>query len=258
MTERWKDIFICLILGVFGIFSMSWVTDVLLIDGLQVDKGFLGSILGGMIGTLGVIGTTFFLIEANKTSTKYVADLQDKQIRERDYAIFLIKQIEEVNQVLNQCTRLVYKDVNLMEMVGDALSDLKDFEIFNDIKNINQNDQETKIILLDRHNMFTEKYSVLKKEEAEVRFELIEYLGNLRTKIIFIPEIVKDIDDIEKVINSNAKEIIDFYKGNTSGETIPSALYKEFKNRYLQKERTLKSKLNFLAIDLLDDYKKTP
>ncbi|MGA3601745.1 hypothetical protein [Lysinibacillus agricola] len=258
MSDRWKDIFILITLGTVAVLAGCWFIDVLLIDGLKVDKGFLGSILGGIIGALGVIGTTFFIIEANKDSTKYAADLQDRQVRERDYVILLIKQIEEVNQILNQCTESVFKNVNLMVMVADGLRGLKEFEINNDLKNLDLQDQETRVILIDRYYMFEERYKNLRKEEGEERYKILVYLRNLQAKTNFIPQITQDIADIDKVMNFNAKKILDYFKEIKPEEASPESLFEEYKTGYLEKEKLLRIKLNNIVIDLLAEYKKAP
>lgn len=56
--------FVVLILGT------SFVIDTIMIDGLNVDNGLIGSIVGGIIGMVGVIVTTYFIIEANQKSVE--------------------------------------------------------------------------------------------------------------------------------------------------------------------------------------------
>lgn len=95
MTERWKDIFIMITLGVIAILATAYLIDILLIDGLSVDKSFLGSILGGGIGTVGVIATTYFLIEANKEQTLRAASMHDKTERDRYFLQLVITNSED-------------------------------------------------------------------------------------------------------------------------------------------------------------------
>ena len=76
MKEKWKDIFITITLGVNAVLAFAWLIDILLIDGLKVDSSFLGSILGGIIGTLGVIGTTVLLINTQNKNHKEQIDVQ--------------------------------------------------------------------------------------------------------------------------------------------------------------------------------------
>lgn len=166
MPERWKDIFIIITLGTVSILAGCWFIDVLLIDGLEVDNGFLGSVLGGVIGALGVVGTTYFLIEANNKATKDSAYLQDKQIREREYTTFILKQIEIANQILNQCTKLMYKDVNLMSLVAERLEDIGIYKKNNSMKNAENIDRVTENDILDRHNKLVESYTSLKKRRS--------------------------------------------------------------------------------------------
>lgn len=91
-----------------------------------------------------------------------------------------------------------------------------------------------------------------------MRYEIIEYLGNLRSVTVFIPEILNYINDIENVFNSNAKEIMEYYTDYSFKDKLPDSSFSNFKIKYLEKERLLKNKLNEIAIELLDDYKKTP
>lgn len=66
MSDKIKNIFIGIIFFVVLILGTSFVIDTILIDVLKVDNGLIGSIVGGIIGMVGVIVTTYFIIEANK------------------------------------------------------------------------------------------------------------------------------------------------------------------------------------------------
>jgi len=109
MTDKFKSIFIGIIFFIVLISGTSYIIDTILIDGLKVDKGFLGSVLGGAIGTFGVIGTTYFIIEANKEATKIAADLQDKKERERIIMQFEINQVDESSRLLIELNNYLFK-----------------------------------------------------------------------------------------------------------------------------------------------------
>ncbi|MER2119225.1 MAG: hypothetical protein ABS935_03100 [Solibacillus sp.] len=257
MTEKWKDIFIIITLGVIAVLATSWLIDILLIDGLNVDKGFLGSVLGGIIGTLGVIGTTYFLIEANNKAAIHSADLQDKQIREREYTMFVLKQIEEVQNLLDSCSRLINKDAKLIQMVAETYQDSRDFRQ-NNLSTIDDVNQEIKIILLDRDAKFIEHYKALEREEHELRFEIIEKIENIRNKSFFIPDINNELNEVEEIINTNLKYVQDHYTGASADTELAKDFFINFRTAYHEKEYILKEKLKEHSLTVRDIWIKPP
>ncbi len=82
--------------------------------------GFWGSFLGGIIGAFGVIITTYFIIEANKQTTKDAANLQDKQNREREYITYLLHKNEDLYQAMlkmNQQIQIIEKNVEKYQRI---------------------------------------------------------------------------------------------------------------------------------------------
>lgn len=81
-----------------------------MIDGLKVDNGLIGSIVGGIIGMVGVIVTTSFIIEANKKSVEDSLKKQDKQARDRDYIALILTKAEALNHEIIKSTQ-IYKKI---------------------------------------------------------------------------------------------------------------------------------------------------
>lgn len=63
MSDKWKDIIIALILAILTISGMAYFVDIVLIDGLDIDQGFLGSIIGGVIGGLVAFGVAWLQVQ---------------------------------------------------------------------------------------------------------------------------------------------------------------------------------------------------
>lgn len=80
-----------------------------MIDGLKVDNGLIGSIVGGIIGMVGVIVTTSFIIEANKKSVEDSLKKQDKQARDRDYIALILTKAEALKHEIIKSTQIYKK-----------------------------------------------------------------------------------------------------------------------------------------------------
>jgi len=174
VPERWKDIIIIIILGTVSILAGCWFIDVLLIDGLEVDKGFLGSVLGGIIGALGVVGTTYFLIEANKQETKDAADLQDDKEKKRFFVQLTISKSEDTLLKLGELNdRLIeYKRFTSL-----ALMDLRTYKLFlyneNRVFNNNNNAEQTDEVKLEelKNNVY-KRFVESSKSIAETQMKI--------------------------------------------------------------------------------------
>lgn len=68
--------------------------------------GFWGSYIGGILGALGVIITTYFLIEADKENSREVAKLNDLTERDRINTTFLLNKNEELMKILSEIFEL--------------------------------------------------------------------------------------------------------------------------------------------------------
>lgn len=203
MTERWKDIFIMITLGVIAILATSWLIDILLIDGLNVDKGFIGSVLGGIIGALGVIGTTYFLIEANKEQTLRAARMHDKTERDRYYLQLVIANSEDT---LVRLSKLKDKLREYKRLVSSANRPIGHSSKI--VKRINQIYGENPVLghdLLKEINLLNGKKETLEESFVEKFNEVILEKEQINQMLI--------------ILNSRK----DFYNGN-----ILSDLYLTF------------------------------
>lgn len=198
MSDKIKNIFIGIIFFVVLILGTSFVIDTILIDGLKVDNGLIGSIVGGIIGMVGVIVTTYFIIEANKKSVEDSLKKQDKQARDRDYIALILTKAEELNHEIIKSTQ-IYKKI------------MDNFRI-----------TKTHQILI---NTYEDRFSLKRKDDGiydmakrdlvennlkleKLRNELTVCLNTLIIKNIYIGILSDQINGYEHTVNRNIEIII--------------------------------------------------
>lgn len=105
MSNRLKDMLIGFIIFVLCFSSFSFFVDVILIDGLNVDVGFLGSVLGAIIGALVLGGTTYLIIESQRKENQKQIDTQNE---------INTKQIEFQKEITLEQVRLANENAKLL------------------------------------------------------------------------------------------------------------------------------------------------
>lgn len=200
MSEKTKDIFIGIIFFIVLMAGASFVIDTILIDGLKVDQGFIGSIIGGIIGALGVIITTYFIIEANKKTAKYATVLQDKKERERIVMQFEINQIDEASRLFIELDNYIYKyklnAYRIIEYINlSAITKLK-YQKKDAIDNAN-----------DLSELYSEQTDFL-NTNLDINSEIIMEINRI-INTIFNLNIANQIDigELKKCFSENSNEI---------------------------------------------------
>lgn len=107
MKERTKNVIIGIIFFIISISGFAFFVDVLLIDNLNVDISFLGSVIGALIGAAAVSGTTYLIIgeqrkitisqiNAQKETTIKQVEDSDKRDRERIYLKYILDEYDRL------------------------------------------------------------------------------------------------------------------------------------------------------------------
>lgn len=244
MTDKAKNIFIGIIFFIVLILGTAFLIDTLLIDGLGVDKGFLGSILGGAIGTLGVIGTTYFIIEANKKSVEDSIKKQDKQARDRDYTALILTKTEELNQEIIKSTQLYRKIMDILRIKVQLHRLVCSYEGRWSLKNENDGIYDkTKKDLIE----VDLKFKIL-------RNEMTVCLNTLMVKNIYIETLSQQIQNYEysvkQIIESISNDLVNLSE-NELDEFIN--LNDKYYNKDLKK---LSDDLNDFVGEKLNDLRK--
>lgn len=106
--------------------------------------GFWGSYLGGTIGTLGVIATTYFLIKHETEITNKNIEVED--LRKRDF-LFLELQIKKYEEITNSILELNSKWVDVSNTLMELSISKEDFLIKNE-----ESEQQVKGKLIEYYN----------------------------------------------------------------------------------------------------------
>lgn len=175
--------------------------------------GFWGSYLGGIVGMIAVVLTTFVLIKKQdkqhfellseqKKSIDEAAELNDKKTREREHKLFLININEELVQSLIQMTKLiklrneVFRKIN---NIGQEISNL------NAQQEYLRNDQ----IVHSRDDMIHETTLKLMMEKKTSQFRESELLAEIKIEIAKVRILYTRLDfntnEIESIYSLIAK-----------------------------------------------------
>lgn len=219
MNDKWKDIYIGFTLFVVLFMAMSYVVDILLIDGLSIDSSFLGSIIGGVIGAAGVVGTTYFLIEANKQATKNAAELNDQTERERIHNEFLLNKNEEIMNLLTELYELnnsrynaLHDYISIQRKIDKLISAKKEINQKEILYGVVNDAQLT--LLRERYQRNINRREEILRKETVIRGKMISKLSNLQTKSIFLKNLEVEITDFKRQMSGSIEMLYHFVEND--------------------------------------------
>lgn len=188
-------IIILIVPGLLAVF-MEFQLFGLALGGADGWLSYWGGYLGGIIGLIAVVLTTKFLIsnqnkqhrellEQQKIDIQTAADLNDKKERERVYQSFLVRQNEEVIEILIKLRGIIQGRVNLLLSIKHVYNDTQK------LTNLIQNHAVglEKEILLSMNSKILERMTeldMLKNEETQIKTLLIEKLAEITLRVIYI------------------------------------------------------------------------
>lgn len=119
----------------------------------QVWLGFWGSYLGGIIGAIGVIVTTYFLIKSSKEEVKDSADIHDDKERVRyldqlmvikgEDTILKLSELKDRLEGYERMSRLLKRDISNFTLVIKGGESKEKDRLENNIKNSISNNQKS-------------------------------------------------------------------------------------------------------------------
>ncbi|MFJ7891313.1 hypothetical protein ACIQYL_25110 [Lysinibacillus xylanilyticus] len=154
--------------------------------------GFWGSFLGGILGAIGVIFTTYFIIKNNNKNVEDAAKMQDNRERDRHLSVFMLNKNEEAIFALNE---LNFKVAELLKC-------------FIDITKQSQQIEKISIAESDKLHIANEKYNLLKDKEHSLRLEIMNKVNNLKSKTTYFDNILKKVLEFEGIMNAEKNEIL--------------------------------------------------
>ncbi|MFJ7646873.1 hypothetical protein ACIQ1H_04945 [Lysinibacillus sp. NPDC097279] len=170
--------------------------------------GFWGSYLGGTIGTLGVIATTYFIIEANKVATKNAAELNDLIERNRIHTTFLLKKNEVIVNIIMELFELNSTRFNLLRKYvaySKNMKTLKDNNKFLERKKLIDNTDVSEKIdkMSNSYQQYSTNRNIALDEETKIRGQIITLSAQLKTESMYFPNLELDIDAFRKEITKS-------------------------------------------------------
>ncbi|MEK4628096.1 hypothetical protein MKZ17_07805 [Solibacillus sp. FSL R7-0682] len=199
--------------------------------------GFWGSYLGGIVGMIAVVITTFFLIgnqnkqhyellTEQKNSIDNSAELNDKKTREREHKLFLININEELVQSLIQITKLIKLRIEVFRKINnigqEKLNLTRQQEFYKNNKIVHGKEdlihETTLTLMMDR------KASQFRESEllAEIEIEI----AKIRILYARLDLETNEIESLNSLINENKNNMIDIINKDGFGEEYTQIITK--------------------------------
>ncbi|WP_312114325.1 hypothetical protein [Brevibacillus reuszeri] len=145
--------------------------------------GFWGSYIGGTLGALGVIITTYFLIEAEKQNSREVAKLNDQTERDRINTTFLLNKNEELMKILSDIFELNNSRYNWLSSYIRNTKEIRKCRSKNEelikLKIISGQNVDIKLQKIkEEYNDLFSKNSDILEHETQIRSKIITLLAN--------------------------------------------------------------------------------
>ncbi|MGG2106938.1 hypothetical protein [Lysinibacillus pakistanensis] len=182
--------------------------------------GFWGSYLGGTIGTMGVVATTYFIIEANKVATTDAAKLNDQTERERIHTTFLLNKNEVIVAIITELYELNNTRFNLLQKYVAYSKNMKTLKDNKKVLERNKLIDDTDIIgKIDKMRNSYEQYSTNRSnaldEETKIRGQIITLSAQLKTESMYFPNLELDIDVFRKEITKSLDTLFEAIEKTT-------------------------------------------
>lgn len=228
--------------------------------------GFWGSYLGGIVGMVAVVLTTFILIgnqnkqhfellAEQKNSIDEAAELNDKKTREREHKLFLIKINEALIDSLIHMTKLiklryeVFKKINNFGQEILNLTHQQKFLIDNHIVHGKEDTIHETVLSL----MMDIKASQFR--ESELLSEIEIEIAKVRILYYRLDFETNEIENINSLISENSKNLIDIINRNEYGDDF-QRIIKEFDQEVTEKiNEVSKNHIDNIKV-LFEAYKK--
>lgn len=257
-----------IILGIPGFLAISAKLSIFSFAPGKVDSwiGFWGSYLGGIVGMVAVIITTFFLIgnqnkhhfellTEQRNSIDGAANLNDKKTREREHKLFLININEELVQSLIQLTKLIKLRIQIFRKIKN---------IGKEIINLNSQQEffRNNKIIHEKENSFHETILTLMTDRKASQFRESEFLAEIEIEIAKIRILYArldldptDIESINSLIIENKNSMIGLINGDNFKEEYNISLTK-FDQEVTKILNNVTKKHIDNINELFEDYKK--
>ena len=227
------------ILGIPGLLAFLAKLSVFAFAPGKVDTwiGFWGSYLGGIVGMIAVIITTFFLIgnqnkhhfellTEQRNSIDGAANLNDKKTREREHKLFLININEQLVQSLIQLTKLIKLRIQVFRKINN---------IGEEIINLNSQQElfRNNKIIHEKENSVHETILTLMTDRKASQFRESEFLAEIEIEIAKIRMLyarldleTAEIESIYSLIKENKNNMIHLINGERFNEEYNQKLTK--------------------------------
>lgn len=227
---------------------------------------FWGSYLGGIVGMVAVVITTFVLIgnqnkqhfellAEQKKSIDEAAEINDKKTREREHKLFLININEELVQSLIQMTKLiklrneVFRKINNFGQEISHLNDQREFFRNNQLVHGKEDmiHETTLTLMMDiKASQFRES-ELLAEIEIEIAKVRILYAGlDIETN---------EIENINSLLRENSDNMVEIINRKEFGDNNQQIITK-----FDQEVTELLNEISSMHVEniklLFDDYKK--
>lgn len=227
---------------------------------------FWGSFLGGMLGMVAVVLTTYALIRnqnkqhfellaEQKNSIDETAELNDKKTREREHKLFLLNKNEELIESIINMTKLVklrnevFRKIN---NIGQEISNLTQQQGLLRANHLVHGKEESmhEVII---NLMMDKKASIFRESEllAEIEIEI----SKVRILYAYLDYEIKEIDIINTLLKENSNGMIDLFNKNEFGESYRQKIV-EFDQKFMRILNEISNKHVENIRLLFESYKK--
>ncbi len=190
---------------------------------------FWGSFLGGIVGMVAVVLTTYALIRnqnkqhlelltEQKNSIDEAAELNDKKTREREHKLFLLNKNEELVELITNMTKLIKirnEIFRKIDNIGQEISNLtQQQKFFKDNHLVHGKEESVHEIILSL--MKDKKLSTFRESEllAEIEIEI----SKVRILYSHLDYEINEIESINTLLKENSYNMIDLInKGEFGG-----------------------------------------
>lgn len=187
--------------------------------------GFWGSFIGGSLGAVGVIVTTYFLIEADKENSRKIAELNDQTERDRINTTFLLNKNEELMQVFSEIFELNSKRYNLLRscvtVVGDIDScNLKRQELIRQ-KYLSEKNIDIQLKKLkQKYDSLVSRRRELLENETNVRGKIITLLASAQIKITYFNNLENDVSKFKTELSYSLDYFYNLFEEGEISKTL--------------------------------------
>ncbi|EAZ84907.1 DUF456 domain-containing protein [Lysinibacillus fusiformis] len=205
---------------------------------------FWGSFLGGIVGMVAVVLTTYALIRnqnnqhlellfEQKNSIDEAAELNDKKTREREHKLFLLNKSEELVESITNMTKLIKLRNEIfrkIDNIGQEISNLTNQQEFlRDIHLVHSKEESVHEVILSL--MMEIKSSQFRESElfAEIEIEI----SKVRILYSYLDYESDEVEIINDLLNKSSYNMIELINKKEFGESYQQKMV-EF-NRDLTK-----------------------